>query len=169
MIIRIKVEVLRVAEGCEHTTEVRGDVLQNEGQSHVLSLPRGIQHKVAEGEKRKECHVVRNQHGTEKGNRNKGEDGSAQIPRHADDPTRERGKKPDVPQGTDDGKGGKEAGQRLEIEIIEIGGIRRDKARGDPRREESDRKDGVLLNQGEDVLYEGGRRSLLRHFFAFYL
>ena len=135
MIIRIKVEVLRVAEGREHTAEVRGDVLQDKSQCHVLSLPRGIQHKVAEGEKGKECHIVRNQHGAEKGNRNKGEDGSAQIPRHADDPTRERGKKPDVPQGTDDGKGGKEAGQR----------------------------------QGEDVLYEGGRRSLLRHFFAFYL
>ena len=59
---RIKEQILRVSERCEHSAEVGGDILHDEGKRHVIFFSRRCKHKISERQKRQQRHVVCNQH-----------------------------------------------------------------------------------------------------------
>ena len=69
----IEIEVLRIAEGGEHTAEVGGYILHYVGERHILFLARGVQDEVAERQEGQERHIVGNQHRADKGDVYEGE------------------------------------------------------------------------------------------------
>jgi len=65
--LSVEVQILRIAEGREHTAEVCGNILHNERERHILGLARSGQHEVSERQERKQCHIVCDKHRTDEG------------------------------------------------------------------------------------------------------
>ena len=63
----VYIKVLRVAERREHSAEVGGNVLHDEGERHVLFFARRGQNEVTERQEGEKRHVVGDQHGAEEG------------------------------------------------------------------------------------------------------
>lgn len=66
----IKIEILGIAEGGEHSAEIGGNVLHDEGKCHVFFFAGGMEHDIAQGQEGEERHIIGNEHRAEKGNIN---------------------------------------------------------------------------------------------------
>jgi hypothetical protein len=141
----IYVEVLRVAERCEHTAEVCGDVLHNESKRHIFLLARAVQCEKSEGQKSDESHIVGYQHRADKRDIHQRDHAKARVFAELYYFASKNGKKSDISERAYHGKNGKEAGERFEIEISEIFFIRRHKKSGYTCRGECDKENSVSL------------------------
>lgn len=148
--IAVEIEVLRVPERGEHPAEVGSGVLQNEDERHVLFLFAREKDETGERQKSEERHVVRYQHGAEESDVCQAEDAGTEIPREGDNLLREDGKEPNVPERTDHGEGGEQAGEGRPVEIGEICRVRMDENHGDRRERERNQKYGILLREREE-------------------
>ena len=54
----VKVQILGVTKGGQHTAQVGGNILHNEGKGHILSFAGGSQHQGAQGQKGQQRHIV---------------------------------------------------------------------------------------------------------------
>ena len=63
----VKIKILRIAEGREHSSEVCRDVLHNEGKSHIFLLSRRRKDEISERQKGQQRHIVGDQHRADKG------------------------------------------------------------------------------------------------------
>lgn len=76
--MRIEVEILRIAEGGEHTAEIGGDVLHDKDEGGVARVARVPQHVPAEREEGDQRHVVSDQHRADEGDADERGDRRAQ-------------------------------------------------------------------------------------------
>jgi len=67
MEIGIQIQILRIAEGGEHTAQICRDVLQHEQICHIFFLLRYRQSEIAQRQKGNQCHVVGNDHRADEG------------------------------------------------------------------------------------------------------
>ena len=137
--IAVEIQVLRVAERCQHSAEVGGGILENERECHVALFSRRGQDIAGQRQKGKERHIVRNQHGTDEGDIRQGKHTGAERARQRHNPLREDGEETDVPQRRHDGERRKQAGQRGEINIRKVRLIGRNEESRHQRCRESDK------------------------------
>ena len=123
----VQIQVLRVAEGGQHTAQVCGNVLHNKGECHVFFLLRGVQNEVAQRQKCEQCHVVCNEHTADEGDVNESEHTHAGIFEALHNALCKDVEKADVLECAHNGKHTEQACQRFNIEIAEILCIGRDK------------------------------------------
>ena len=145
--LRIEVQVLRISEWRQHTTEVGSDVLHDEREGHVFFLPALGQDKIAERKKGQKRHVVGNEHGADKRNADEGQHSGAHGAEAQDDAARQNGEKPDVFQRTDDAEGAEQAGERFQIKVGKIGAVRRDEKGRDHCGKQGNAEDRVLADK----------------------
>ena len=150
----IQVQVLRIAEGGQHTTEIGGDVLHDKSKRHIFLLARRRKDEISERQKGKQRHIVGNQHGPQKGDVDECQHGRARIFEHGHDLLGKQGKETDVSERADHRQRTKQAGERLKIEIFEILRIgRHDKSRhGGGKRRHA--KHDVFDKKRPDLMYE---------------
>ncbi len=130
----IEKQILRIAERGQHSAEICGNVLHDEYKCHVALLAGGGQYKITQRQKGQKCHVVCDQHGSDKGDIHQGKHRNSQISRAVYDLTCKNGKEFNILQGTYNRQHTKQAGQRFPIKIVEILRIHRYDAGGDERR-----------------------------------
>ena len=130
----VKVKILRISEGSEHTAEIRGNVLHNEGKRHIPAVAGRFKDKETERQKGQESHIVCYQHRTDEGYTHERNNRCTKIPRTHDDLPGDEGKEAYTPERAYNGERAEKAGQRPEIEIPEIGSVRRHNKRGHDRR-----------------------------------
>ena len=112
-IVRIKIEVLRIAERGEHAAKVRRHVLHNEDERRIFRLTAGREHEPAQGQKSHERHVVRHDHGAEIGDEDERESHTAHILERRDYLDRQPLEKPPPFQRGDHGERAEQARERL--------------------------------------------------------
>jgi hypothetical protein len=133
--VRIEVEILRIAEGGEHSAEVGGYILQNKGVRHVFFALARPQNEVTEGKEGQECHIVRDKHRAYEGYIHEREDAEARVFRFLDYLLGQNVEEADIFERANYGKHAKETGEGLEVKIAEIFGIdAHDNARHDSRK-----------------------------------
>ena len=147
---------MRIAEGSQHTAQVGGDVLQDEGGSHVLILARGGEREITQRQEGQQCHIIGNEHRADEGDVHQREYRHAQITCHADDFLRDDGEEANVSQGADDCQRYEQTGQRLIVQIIGIGGIGRHKAHRKGGSNQSNAQYGIASEEAE----QGCQQSL---------
>ena len=162
--LSIKIEILRVSKGSEHTAEIRSDILHNERKRHILFLSRRAKRNISKGKKGQKSHIVCDQHRPQKGDIDKRKNASASIFKELDDFLRKHIEKTDIFQGAHHCKGAKQAGERFKIEISEIFLIGRNENRGDERRRQRDKGHGVLFHERKD-----GVKQILQAMIAVYM
>ena len=116
-VIAEKIEILRIAEGRDHPTEVSGTVLQNEQKRRVLFLTGRGKHKPAKRQKGQQGGIIGQKHRPEHGD-------DYQCRTHAPDsgkgvyhPLGKSGKDMQIPQSTHHCQHTKQASKRLEVII----------------------------------------------------
>ena len=144
-IVGIKVQILRITEGSEHTAEVGGDVLHDEYECGVLLFAARGQRKPAERQEGNERHVVGHDHGAEIRHENEREGDAAHVSERGDDPGRQPLEEVPLFECGNDGERTEKAGQRVKIEIIRISRIRRHETACHRRRNDGDDQNGVAL------------------------
>ena len=118
--LRVEIQVLRIAEGREHTAEVGGNVLHDEGKGHVFVLARRMQNEEAERQEGQKRHVVGDEHRPQEGDVNECQHAHPRVFEALDDALREDIEKANVFERTYDGQHAEQAGQSFEIQIAEI-------------------------------------------------
>ena len=111
---------MRVAERRQHSAEVCGDILHYERKSHVFALARSGKHKIAERQKSEQCHIVCNQHRTDKCYINKCENAHFCIFKYSDNFIGKDIKEIDVFQCTNNRKNAKQTSESFKIKISYI-------------------------------------------------
>jgi hypothetical protein len=136
---------LGVAKGCEHSAEICGDILHNEGERHIFFLTRRGKDKITEGQEGQQRHIVSDQHRTDKGYVNERENADLCGLEALNDLAREHIEEIDILQGTNNRKDAEKASQRFVVKITCIFGIGRNYNRGDNSRTKRDKDDGILF------------------------
>ena len=67
VIVRVQIQILRVAKGRKHAAQVCRNVLQDKHHRHIALAIRYGEYKVAQRQKGDQRHIVGNEHGTDKG------------------------------------------------------------------------------------------------------
>lgn len=111
---------MRIAEGREHSAEVRRDILHDERKNHVLFFLRIRQNEITEWQKGQECHIVGNQHRADKGYVNERQNRASCRFENFNRPFCKEVEKVYVFESANDGKRRQKAGERVKIEIIQI-------------------------------------------------
>ena len=142
--IAVQIQVLRVAERGQHPAEVGGGVLEDERERHVPLLPRRGEDIAGKRQEREERHIVRDEHGADKGDVGEREHTGAERPRQGDDLLREHRKEPDMSQCRHHRKGRKQAGERREINIGKVLPVWRHEAGRHDRRTKCNEQDHVV-------------------------
>ena len=145
--MRKKIQILRVAEGSEHTAEIGGNVLHDEGKSHVFLLSRCRENKIAERQECQKCHIIGNQHRSDEGDVNQCQNGGTGIACQGHNSARQDGEKFDVAQSADNSQGAEKAGQRFEIGILQILRIGGNDAGGDGSQCQCNTKNSVCTDK----------------------
>ena len=146
----IYVKVLRIAERCQHTAEIGGDILHNEGERHILLLLCRLQNHKSKRQEREKSHIVSKEHGPDEGNVYQGQNAELCVFAKLDDSSCERDEKSNIAKGTNAGERTEKTSQCLEVKISEILGIRRNHERRDKCRRQSDRENGILTQKITD-------------------
>ena len=92
----IYVKILRISEGGEHTAEVCGDILHDEGECHVFFLTRGRKNEISKRQEREKRHIIGKKHGTDEGDIHQGQNTKTGIFANADDLVCQRHEEADV-------------------------------------------------------------------------
>ena len=145
---------MRVAEWCEHTAEVGGDILHYKSKGKIFLLACAVKRKKAERQKRDERHIVCDEHGADEGYVNQREYAQARVFAKLDDLSREDRKKANIAQSTDHREHGKKAGERFEIEISQILFIRWDDERCDDGGAYGYEQHGVFLCERDNLFFD---------------
>lgn len=111
---------MRIAEGCQHSAEVRRDILHNERENHIFIFLRIRQNEIAEGQKGQKRHIVGNQHRADKGDIHERQNRTSCRFENFNRPLCEEVEKVYVFESADDGKRRQKAGKCVKIEITQI-------------------------------------------------
>jgi len=149
----VQIQVLGVAERCQHAAEVGGNVLHDKGERHVFLLAGGFQNKKSQRQEGQQRHVVGDEHGSDEGDVHQRQNAQPGVFEALDDFPRQHIEKIDVLQRTDHGENAEQTGQCLEIKIAEIGLIRRDDQTCRQRREKGNHHNGVLFDKCFDRVH----------------
>ncbi len=145
---------MRVAERGKHTAQVRRNILHNESECHILFLARGRQNEKAERQKGEKCHIVGNEHRTDKGYVSERKHASARVLESLDDFLRQEKEETDIFKGANDGKDTEKAGERFPVEIIKVLGVWRHNKCCNSRGENGDEEHSVLFDKGQNVFVQ---------------
>lgn len=145
--LSVKIEVLRVAEGRQHSAEVCGNVLHYKSESHVFSLSRGAENEVAERQKGQQSHVVCNQHRPDKSDVDKRKHTHSRSFKALDDFLGENIEKVDVFERADHRQHAEKTGQGLEVKIFYILCVGLDDEACENRRAERCKHYGIFLDE----------------------
>ena len=154
----VKIKILRISEGREHSAEVSRDILHNEGKSHIFLLSRRGKYKISERQKGQQRHIVRDQHRADKGYVDQRKNAHFGIFKASDDLFCQDIKEMNIFQRAHDSQDAKKTGERFIIEITEIFLVDRDDETCDYSGKKRDKHHGVLFDKGADIR-EMKRRS----------
>ena len=146
----IYVKVLRIAERCQHTAEVGGNILHNERKRHILLLLCRSQNHKSKRQKGKKGHIVSKEHRPDKGDVHECKDAKLRIFAKSDDASCERYEKAKVSESADASERTEKTGECPEVKITEILGIGRNRERRGKSRRQSNRKNGILTYECAD-------------------
>lgn len=152
---RIEIQVLRIAERGQHTTEICGDVLENEHIRHVFLIVRSLKHDTAEGKKRYQSHIVCDEHGADKRYVHKCDDRIAKIVRQSDYAFGGNGEEIDTSQGADYRKGTEKAGEGSRVYVGKIFAVGRHDNRGYGGGCKRDNEHGIFPNKRCNLRNDG--------------
>ena len=152
----IYVKVLRIAERSQHTAEIGGNILHNEGERHIFLLLCRLQNHKSKRQKREKRHIVSEEHRPDEGDVYQGEDAKPCVFAKLDDASCERNEKTNIAKGTNTSKRTEQTGQSLEVKITEILGIGRNHEGRDKCRRQSNRKNGIPTQK----ITDGNRRRM---------
>ena len=141
---------MRVAERCQHTAEIGGNILHNEGECHIRLVLCRLQNHKSKRQESEKSHIVSEEHRPDEGNIYQGQNAELCIFAKLDDSSCERDKKANIAKGTNAGKRTEKTSQSLEVKISEILGIRRNHKGCDKCRRQSNRKNGILTQKITD-------------------
>lgn len=94
---------MRIAEGREHSAEIRRDILHDERKNHILFFLGVREHEIAEGQKGQKRHVVGDQHRADKGDVHERQNRASCRFENFNRPFREEVEKVYIFEGADDG------------------------------------------------------------------
>ena len=112
-----KIEVLRIAERCDHSAEVGGTVLQNEQERRVLFLSSGGKNKPAQWQKSQQGGIIGQEHRAEHGDNHQRRTHAPDSGKGVYHPLGKSGKDMQIPQSTHHCQHTKQASKRLEVII----------------------------------------------------
>ena len=138
---------MRIAERREHSAEIGGNVLHDEGESHVFLLAAGVKRVEAERQEREKRHVICNKHRADKGDIHKRQHTHACILEERDDFSRQQIEKADVFERTHGCQHTEQTGKRLIVKVGCIRLVRRHENHGDKCRKKRYDHDGVFAEE----------------------
>ena len=124
--------------------------MQDEDVRGVFFAVRTLQDNVSERQERDERHVVRDEHGADERDVDKGDSRKAQIFRERDDFLCADVEEFYLFQRAYDGERAKQAGYGSVVDVGEVFSVRRHDERGDEREDCGDSEDGIALHEGSD-------------------
>ena len=148
--VRIKIQILRISKGCQHTAEVGGDILKDEDIGHLLLIFRYGKRKIPKRQERDQCHVIGDQHRSDKSDIYESQGQKPEISGRHNDPLRHDTEESDILQGTDHCERQEKTGQRAKVKVMEILTIRRHEKRRNYGKERSDTHYRVFLKKRHD-------------------
>jgi len=157
----IEVKILRVSEGGQHSAEVGGDVLHNEGERHILFLVGRMQNEVSQRQEGQERHIVGYEHRADEGDVDQRQHAHPRCSEAGDDLLRQGVEKAYVFQRADHRQHAEKAGQGLEVEISDIFGVDRHRKSRQCGGKEGYRHHGVLSCKCKDERYYADQRASL--------
>ena len=116
-VIAEKIEILRIAEGRDHSAEVGGAVLQNEQERGVLFLAGRGKNKPAKRQKGQQGGIIGQKHRPEHGDDYQRRTNAPDSRKGVYHPLGKRGKDMQIPQSTHHCQHTKQASKRLEVII----------------------------------------------------
>ena len=116
-VIAEKIEILRIAEGRDHSAEVGGAVLQNEQKRRVLFLSSGGKDKPTQWQKSQQGGIIGQEHRAEHGDNHQRRTNAPDSGKGVYHPLRKSGKDMQIPQSTHHCQHTKQASKRLEVII----------------------------------------------------
>ena len=158
----VKIQVLGIAEGGQHTAQIGGDVLEDEHQRHGVLLAGALQHEIAQRQKGQKGHVVGDEHGADEGDIHQRNDRHPQGFELFNDFSCQQIEKLDVFQGTNHRQHTKQAGQGAPVKIAQILGIGGHQKHGDERRNGRHRHHGISFHKGKHLRHKSTFFSLSR-------
>lgn len=137
-VVRIQVQVLRIAERREHAAEIGGDVLHDEGKRHEFLFFAGLQRKKSERQECDQRHIVGKDHGSEIRDHDERQHDTARRDETAQDGAGKQFEKVDLTERADDGERTEQTGQRAPVKIVFIRTVGRHKKTRDRRGGQGD-------------------------------
>ena len=135
-VIAEEVEILRIAEGGDHSAEVGGAVLENEQQRGVLFLPCDGEDEPAQREKGQQGGIVGQEHGAEHGDDHQRRAYAPDGGKGVYHPLGKGGKDIQIPQRAHHRQNTEQAGEGLEVIIPQICAVGRNEESGRCRRQQ---------------------------------
>ena len=135
-VIAEEVEILRIAEGGDHSAEVGGAVLENEQQRGVLFLPCDGEDEPAQRKKGQQGSIVGQEHGAEHGDDHQRRAYAPDGGKGVHHPLGKSGKDIQIPQRAHYRQNTEQAGEGLEVIIPQICAVERNEESGRCRRQQ---------------------------------
>ena len=153
-VIAEEVEILRIAEGGDHSAEVGGAVLENEQQRGVLFLPCDGEDEPAQRKKGQQGSIVGQEHGAEHGDDHQRRAYAPDGGKGVHHPLGKSGKDIQIPQRAHYRQNAEQAGEGLEVIISQICAVGRNEESGRCRRQQGDDQHGVGAAPGSDCVHK---------------
>ena len=146
-----QVQILWIAEGRQHPTQIGGTVLQNKGKSYQLFLSRFMQDEPAQRQKGQQCGIVGQQHGSNQRDEHQCDHHAAAGMKRPHQLLGQYGKQSHPAQSADDCQNAEQTRQRFDIVIAYIRCVRRYETSGHSRRQHRDQRHGIGLAPGKNL------------------
>ena len=154
VVIRIEIEILRVAHGREHAAQVGRDGLQNDDADQRVAPLGHAEHDDGEGHEGQQGDVVGDEHGRKEAQPDQQRAHGAQVSDPQTERVRQMRKKTRLPQPGHHRHQTVEQRQRAEIDISEIPRVGRDEKAADRRGERGNEQHRLAPDKGTDRGHE---------------
>ena len=138
---------MRVAERGQHTAQIGGNILHNEGKGHILALTGGSQHQGSQGQESQQRHIVGDQHRSNKGDIHQRQNADPGVFAEFYNVSCQHIEIPHISKGANHCQHTEKAGQGLKIKVVYVFSIHRHEDRCENCRKKGDHHHSIFADK----------------------